>query len=458
MAAILPYYGDEEEAEQPEHDAERMTAALSGVLPSADVLVRGSISQKHAQLAGLGAVDTDSVLAEGALEAKALNTTHAGLLRQAWTRSVVADQMGGNINYVVTQIGRTVYLSSALNIPGAAWELNSHASDMVNVSLLTWTSKMGCWSFSLPAGAPVGGGTCPGSVAGQSLSSLAQIQGQAAKVKSILGKPVSVEDAICQRCYATGNTRYGRTSMIVKQTLLYAWVLAALKDGSFVDVMTAAINNADTLPYGGDRGTNSYLPERWPKKFFRIHDSGDFFSLEYLKAWKQVARNCPDFVFWAPTRMWAHAEGSKWIREVNGDYDPRPEHNKSNLIIRPSNYHFNEQVPDKLTDRIDESGKRHNAGSGYAAWSTAFDKKRKPEGGPGFDRTGGQRVSLPVLKAKGTGFVQAGTKEERAPYDWDCQAYLSSGGTCRNACAPDGQFGCRACWMQDTRVINYTAH
>jgi len=463
MSAILPYYADEEEAERPEHAAERAAARLSDpekLTPNGEPRVNGTSSQR---LAGLGDAtvrqDVD-LLAENALEAEALNTTHAGLLRQAWTRTAVADQMNaGKGNFVVSQVDGKVFITTDATVPGAAWELNPNRGEQVSVELLTWTSKMGCWSFSLPAGAPVAGGTCPGAVAGQSVSSLVQIKGQARRVQQVLGAPVSVADAICQRCYATGNSRYGRTNMIAKQTLLYAWTQAAVKDGSFAEVMTAAIKGADTLPNGGDRGSNSYLPERWPQKFFRIHDSGDFFSEAYVAAWKQVARNCPEFMFWAPTRIWALPEGANWIKRHNSDYNPTPGAKGSNLIIRPSNYHFNEHVPDKLSDHIDAQGIRRNAGSGFASWSTAFDKERKPVGGPAFDRTGGQRVQLPIVGMVGKSLKPTGQFEtNRAPYDWDCQAYLSNGGTCRNACAPDGQIGCRMCWLNHDRVVNYTAH
>ena len=39
-------------------------------------------------------------------------------------------------------------------------------------------------------------------------------------------------------------------------------------------------------------------------KFFRIHDSGDFFSVEYIFAWMQVVHDHPDIKFWTYTRSW----------------------------------------------------------------------------------------------------------------------------------------------------------
>lgn len=60
-------------------------------------------------------------------------------------------------------------------------------------------------------------------------------------------------------------------------------------------------------------------------------------------------------------------------------------------------------------------------------------------------------------------------------YDWNCQTYAiddkawareqRAAGTkekvqhtCRIAAAPDGERGCRACWVVTDDVINYTLH
>lgn len=44
-------------------------------------------------------------------------------------------------------------------------------------------------------------------------------------------------------------------------------------------------------------------------KWFRIHEDGDFFSVDYAKAWAIVIRRHPDVTFWAYTRS--------FTREVN---------------------------------------------------------------------------------------------------------------------------------------------
>lgn len=62
----------------------------------------------------------------------------------------------------------------------------------------------------------------------------------------------------------------------------------------------------------------------------RIHDSGDFFSIEYLQAWMEIAAAHPDILFYAYTKdvtmFRAHAEGKapinfRWIYSMGGKED-----------------------------------------------------------------------------------------------------------------------------------------
>jgi hypothetical protein len=39
-------------------------------------------------------------------------------------------------------------------------------------------------------------------------------------------------------------------------------------------------------------------------RILRLHASGDLYSVRYIQAWAQVARSCPDTVFYAYTRSW----------------------------------------------------------------------------------------------------------------------------------------------------------
>ena len=106
------------------------------------------------------------------------------------------------------------------------------------------------------------------------------------------------------------------------------------------------------------------------------------------------------------------------------------EDNPSNLIVRPSAYHINEPPPREM-------------GKGWAAGSTSYKDVLKP---PGIRPRGDK--------------LPPGVPGPSKPYDWDCQAYNteSENVTCREALAPDGEVGCRACWKNKQDEINYTLH
>lgn len=211
-------------------------------------------------------------------------------------------------------------------------------------------------------------------------------------------------------CYATGgNYRYG--SKQLTQVVVLAWTRQAVKDGSFVEVMDWAVKNANYHLDASSIDGTSYPPEH-RGLFFRIHDSGDFFSREYLAAWKAVADANPDVTFWAPTRVWATSWGIRAVNEIN--------RNPRNLILRPSSYEVNSPALEGL-------------GPGWASWSVVYAKAVKPPGGP--------------MHASG-------------PFNWDCQAYAAEAEahSCRHALAPDGATGCRACWLHPELSVNYTLH
>jgi len=164
-------------------------------------------------------------------------------------------------------------------------------------------------------------------------------------------------------------------------------------------------------------------PAQWrgKKKFFRIHDSGDFFGPRYFMAWKAVCdyfhprRNKHPITFWAPTRMWAM--GDTWIdlvSEVNGQRD-------TNLIVRPSGYHVSQHGPDIRAP-------------GWAAATPTFHHDA----------------------------VEAAEGKE---FDWNCKAYaVEKGPSCREAVGSDARGnptkgkGCRTCWVHPHLRVNYTLH
>lgn len=70
----------------------------------------------------------------------------------------------------------------------------------------------------------------------------------------------------------------------------FDWLLASLIDNDgaeFVAVLVSLI-----LQDVAQRG----------EPIFRVHDSGDLFSLPYIAAWHRIAETLPDVQFWIPTR------------------------------------------------------------------------------------------------------------------------------------------------------------
>lgn len=124
-------------------------------------------------------------------------------------------------------------------------------------TLLSRTSAMPGSSFSLPARQ-----SCPGAFLGPG--------------------------TICAICYADRRKRYGWNRVRAVQADRFAWTVSALALGTFVPVLVGAIAARS-------------------ERYFRIHDSGDFFAPAYARAWRDIAHALPAVRFWSPTRSWAVA-------------------------------------------------------------------------------------------------------------------------------------------------------
>lgn len=253
-------------------------------------------------------------------------------------------------------------------------------------------------------------------------------------------------------CYAEGG-QYSTGQVQYAQLMRFAWVKMALEDGTFVPVMDWAVKNANYYLGGkgkiktdelDENGDPIYVPvrgERDGQKYFRLHDSGDFFSVAYIEAWRRVAELNPDVIFWAPSRLWAL--GPKMIAEVNRINTPL-----RNLVIRPSAYQINERnlVTASHGARFPRNPLKR-LGTGWAAGTTVYGDNVVPKD------------------------MNGDVIEPNEAFDWDCKAYQTDNDkvTCRDARAPDGQIGCRACWKHATSgvrdadgsrgvVVNYTLH
>ncbi len=184
-------------------------------------------------------------------------------------------------------------------------------------SLFTWTSKMSCPSFSIPAGPERQGGTCPAS-----LRSTIIAEGSYTEFHPPLEDQPEGQAFICDVCYA-GKGRYLMyKSMSFRQVANWTWVNKTVRDSSFARRMTEAIEYLKD-----ERIEEMLLSQLVSNRYFRIHDSGDWSHPEYYKGWVDVCRNLPNVHFWAPTRMWVFA---KW-RKLFTEYPP-PE----NMTVRPS--------------------------------------------------------------------------------------------------------------------------
>lgn len=358
---------------------------------------------------------------------QALEEEIAELGRRGLTfRAQFGDANGKNKNELfLVLVDRDGRPGAQVSSRGPEW--NSHLEKLGagGFKVLSWTSKMDAPSFSLPSGASEQGGSCPGATAGQTTSVQSK---QFVPMADLIRKRTGYEpapgsakwfaDSVCESCYA-GVGNYAYSSKQLAASLLLVWTRQAMLtprprsfDGApsseFIELMVEAIDRAE------------YVSDRWSRKnktrFFRIHDSGDFFSGAYLRAWKMIANRFlpgnPEgrtpIVFWAPTRIWATPWGDKAVSEINVP--------AGNLVIRPSVYHINMPAPPRTP--------------GCAAGSTV------------------------------TAAGQIEANQEQGAFEWNCPAYNSANAkhSCSASVAPDKTVGCRACWVLPDMTINYKLH
>jgi hypothetical protein len=376
---------------------------------------------------------------------------HAELLNVAWIRQALVEKMQGRKIWI--QYDRDGEPSIAVDKPvgGPAWNPSSGSRA---TTILGWTTKMGAPSFSLPAGAAAMGGACPGAAAGQSVVSAKSRKELAPGVLKVLNEyrgnnpvvdQIKISRTVCEFCYAEGG-QYATSGVQNAQLMRYAWAKRAVgRPGhapgvhEFYSVMLDAIDHADFKL--GDE------PDHFKSegmRFFRLHDSGDFFSISYFMEWKKITlyyhhkvggeglKFNPDGTvaeygkghpqpiwFWAPSRGWMTK-----LLEVIASENSTAKHG-DNFAIRPSAYHINEHGPLFTTDDRENDG--------WAAASTVYDYKHKKEG------------------------------HGRA-FNWDCQAYAAEKGpSCRGAESNPkgpgkGAVGCRECWLNKKSAVNYTLH
>jgi len=183
------------------------------------------------------------------------------------------------------------------------------------------TTKMSCWSFSLPSGPVSHGGTCVRANEGIKLSK---------EGHHLAGL------YICASCYARGGN-YMYSCNQLAQACRKVWVEENLEAGTLnvalLRLVLAALSSS--IQPKKKKGQPRPAPIVAPN-FFRIHDSGDFLwaGLDYYRAWEFVARSLPSVHFWAPTRDHHYAP---LVAEMK--------HRPSNLVIRPSALWADQEPP-----------------------------------------------------------------------------------------------------------------
>lgn len=174
------------------------------------------------------------------------------------------------------------------------------------INLLSKPSKMPCYGFNLPAMK-----FCPAAI--QSINQYG-------------------EKAVCSHCYAMGGTYIFPN---VKKSLQNKakFLLESLrknKGQAFIQEITKQIKNA----YGERR--KKLKGKIFNKNLFRVHDSGDLFSPQYIDCWIAICKNFPEITFWFPTREYIRHSQLPKLRELAS---------LENAVVRPSALTIGSPVP-----------------------------------------------------------------------------------------------------------------
>lgn len=142
--------------------------------------------------------------------------------------------------------------------------------------------------------------------------------------------------AVCAGCYARDG-QYRMPNVVNTQAARYAWTKECMQSyrgqQMFEGALYAAIRKL--RPVKGDEHV-----------YFRIHDSGDFFSAKYVESWIRICEALPDVRFWAPTGSWLAADminpgdAVPWIVHTLHWLNDLP-----NVTVRPSATHFGDPPP-----------------------------------------------------------------------------------------------------------------
>ena len=159
----------------------------------------------------------------------------------------------------------------------------------MNVHVTTNNSKTGIYSFNLLAGdgAHAYDGRLPAAFrcddapgADYTLQLAAKWHAMAAEFGPIMCGTCG-KNHDCPGCYAKDSTRYPATAINYAENT----ILARIDPAGTVAAVENELYNGATAP-----------------RYFRIHDSGDFFSYDYFAAWADMARRHPETRFYCYTK------------------------------------------------------------------------------------------------------------------------------------------------------------
>jgi len=316
---------------------------------------------------------------------------------------VVPDRCGSHTLTVKKRVEKGVLKTSVSGGPTLTFTGNfkyktaeGNWQPQYGVSLFTFTSKMSCASFSLPAGANQALGSCAGSD-----RRAVESEGSYRRWHGPIG-----EKYICSFCYAGKGSYAIYPSISINQQVHLNWVFKTVKAGTFVDQMVSALKFLQTPESRAKLALKGVSAD-----YFRIHDAGDFFDLAgegepfnpgYYLAWCEVARRLPKIHFWAPTRVWAL---DKWMRVFQANPPP------PNLALRPSALSFGSAAP---------------AIPGFSNGTTSMQI-------PETDRR--RMIAIGGVNT------------------WNCPAYMSDSD--EKSCE---KVGCRVCWRRSEMPVNYRSH
>lgn len=310
-----------------------------------------------------------------------------------------------------------------------------------NNSFFSRTSKMGSASFSVMAGSPAIGGTCPATDYYKKPVMLAK---QMREIQEAGGnvdhRPADAATWICNYCYA-GKSNYIYRNVQWTEVGRWIWLSGMFAHsgydkaiGCLKYMLKCHLSNVGLREKAGE-----------DPAYFRIHDSGDFNpipvheddrhrffggTLDTYDIWHDIISD-PAFAkihFWAPTRMWV---SRNWRKRVK--LKPPP----ANFALRPSALHVDDIAPD-----IEP----------YAAGSTVHKKKTT------FTKRLPNKMNEVILgEAPAKGSNPRARKSPETLADWECPAYTNKN-ACIGAGGPNGEKNCRVCWEYPDWSVSYKAH